>query len=85
LAEVQEEIETQRHRGHREKQRGEKQRGEKQRGREKRGAEGRGRAGEGQGKGRGRGHWFGGLWCAGKPLCSCASNGTSHAKCSLAM
>jgi hypothetical protein len=83
LAEVQEEIETQRHRGHREKQRGEKQRGEKQRGREKRGAEGRGRAGEGQGKGRG--HWFGGLWCAGKPLCSCASNGTSHAKCSLAM
>jgi hypothetical protein len=48
LAEVQEEIETQRHRGHREKQRGEKQRGEKQRGREKRGAEGR----EGKGKGR---------------------------------
>jgi hypothetical protein len=89
LAEVQEEIETQRHRGHREKQRGEKQRGEKQRGREKRGAEGREKRGaEGRGRGRegkGRGHSFGGLWCAGKSHCSCASNGTSHAKCSLAM
>jgi hypothetical protein len=79
LAEVQEEIETQRHRGHREKQRGEKQRG-----REKRGAEGR--EGEGQGRaGKGRGHSFGGLWCAGKPLCSSASNGTRQPKYSLAM
>jgi len=50
---------------------------------------GRGRAGEGEGEGQGKGrewgHSFGGLWCAGKPLCSCASNGTNHAKYSLAM
>jgi hypothetical protein len=71
---------TERSRG--ERSRGEGRRGE-QRGREGKGGEGReGRGGEHRG---GQGHSFGGLWCAGKPLCSCASNGTSQPKYSLAM
>jgi hypothetical protein len=54
LAEVQEEIETQRHGGHREKLRGEMLWGGEQRGAEGREGKGRGREGEGEGKGRGR-------------------------------